>query len=107
LDVPDIPAVMVAVTVDFALTVLIENVAEVLPAGIEIEAGTEAEPGRLLVRMILIPPVGAPDEMLTVPALVLPPLTVVGLKVTPTNDGATTVKVAVSETDPSSAVTVA
>jgi hypothetical protein len=103
-----LPSVAVIDAVVFVLTavVLTVNVAEVLPAGIVTVAGTVAEES-LLDSEITSPPAGAIDPIRTVPVLGLPPLTEVGLKVSETRVGGLMVSVAVCETLPSIAVSVA
>ena len=61
----------------------IENVPDAAPAGIVIEAGTEATAGTELDNDIVAPPVGAGASKMTVFATVVPPpTTLVGDKVT-------------------------
>jgi hypothetical protein len=57
------------------------NVADVLPAATVTLAGTPATDGFALDRLTMNPPVGAASASRTVPVELLPPTTLVGLKV--------------------------
>ena len=63
------------------------NDALVAPAGTVTDAGTLAEPGRLLLRLTASPPAGAGLSRVTVPVAEVPPCTLVGLRVKPVNVG--------------------
>ena len=79
-DIELAPKVAVIVTVSGTETreVVIENVVEVLPAGIVTDAGENCRSGLLEVKKIVVPPVGATPEIVTVPMLPPPPTTVFG-----------------------------
>jgi hypothetical protein len=70
-----------ALVFEVTAVVFTVKVADVLPAGIVTVDGVVAE-ATLLDNEMASPPVGAAEVMVTVPVLVLPPLTEVGLKVT-------------------------
>jgi len=70
------------------------NVAVVAPAATVTLAGTVAAAVLLLVRLTTAPPAGAGPFSVIVPAEELPPVTVVGLKVTELGTGVFTVRVA-------------
>ena len=70
------------------------NVTPVLPAGIVTEAGTVAAPVLLLVNVTTIPAGGAGPVRVTVPVEFVPPVTVVGLRLSAFNAGRDTVNVA-------------
>ena len=77
-----LPREAVSVTVVLSTgNVVTVNDALVAPAGNVTDAGTLAEPGRLLLRLTLSPPVGAGLSRVTVPLADVPPWTVVGLTV--------------------------
>jgi hypothetical protein len=63
--------------------VVAANVALVAPGATETLPGTTATPVLLLVSVTTAPPVGAPAVSVTVPCDVVPPVTLVGLRVTP------------------------
>ena len=79
--------------------VVIVNVAVVAPAGTVTLAGTWAAEMLLLERVTTAPPVGAARVNVTVPVEEVPPITELGLTVTPlplpVSVGAFTVKLAV------------
>jgi hypothetical protein len=102
------PALIVIVADVFVDTglVVIGNVTDVLPAGIVTEPGTPAE-GELLDRSRANPPLGAGPLIVTVQLDDVPPMTVVGLRLTEVTTGASTVTVAVFVTCPSVAEIVA
>jgi hypothetical protein len=84
------------------------NVPETCPAATVTDDGTVtpiAVP--LLERPTTNPPVGAADEIVTVPVVVAPPTTVFGEKPTLTRVGAATARLAVLEVDASVPVMVA
>ena len=81
---------------DVTADVLTVKVAEVLPAGMVIVVGTVAE-DPVAERAMASPPVGAPILIVTVPMLVLPPTTDVGLSVTDLTVGGVSVTVVVPE----------
>jgi len=93
LDIVPSVAVIVAVVVDLTALVLTMKVAEVLPAGMVtvLESVADVE---LLKSETVVPPAGAIDEIVTVPVLVLPPLTLVGFRVSAVSVGAVIVTVA-------------
>lgn len=86
----------VTVTAVEALTaeVVAVKVAEVAPAATVTEAGSAAAL-ELSLRVTAAPPVGAGPFSVTVPVELLPPTTVVGLKLNAEITGGTTVRVAV------------
>jgi len=55
------------------------KLALVVPAATVTLGGTRAEPGRLLDRLMTVPPAGAALASLTVPVAELPPLTLLGV----------------------------
>jgi len=75
-----VPNFAVSVAAVFAVTgsVVIVNVADVANAGIITEAGVDAVL-TLLVSFTVSPPVGAIDELVTVPIALFPPMTLEGL----------------------------
>lgn len=70
----------VTVRVKYTLTVVTVNVALVLPAGTVTVAGVVAEE-ELSLSETVIPPLGAAPLNVTLPCELLPPLTLVGLRV--------------------------
>jgi hypothetical protein len=103
------PSVAVTVTI-FAVgtpTVVAVNVCEVLPPAIDTLAGTVTD-GSELFRAMLIPPAGAAPLIATVPVELVPPVTVVGLKLTPVmvTDEGITVTFPLTVVEPSVAMTV-
>lgn len=80
------PSVPVIFGKDWRATgeVVIENVALVVPAGTFTLAGTIALE-KLLDRLTVVPPTGAGIATVTVPVEVVPPVTAVGLTLTPVN----------------------
>lgn len=94
-------------TVSFAVTdlVLIENVDEVLPAGMTTNAGVFAVESSLEI-VSLSPPAGAADDRVTVPMLDLPPFTEAGLRVRDDKAGGVTVTCTACDVLPSFAVSV-
>jgi hypothetical protein len=82
-------AVIVTTVVEVTAAVLIENVAEELPAATVIDPGTVATALLLLVSVTTAPPVGAAPARLTVPCEEVPPVTVVGFTVKELNAGVT------------------
>ena len=82
----------------------IVKVEDVLPAGIETDAGTVAE-SELDLRET-VAPLGAGPLSVTVPVEVPPPASVLGLRVRPVRTGAVTVRFAEAEKPFASAVTV-
>jgi hypothetical protein len=72
----------------------------VLPEGTVTEVGTVAVAVLLLVRPTAIPPVGAGPFNVTVPVELVPPVTVVGLKLTELRAGGVTVNPAVRVAPP-------
>ena len=74
------------------------------PAGIVIEAGTEAYCDRELRRLTVQPPVGAADVRVTVPVEVCPPVTVEGDKVNEAIESPRVVKTVLRVVAPSEAV---
>jgi hypothetical protein len=75
----EIVTVVAAVTVDVAAV----NSALVAPAAIAAVAGTATTAGSLLVRETAAPPSGATPVSVTVPCADVPPVTLVGLTLTP------------------------
>jgi hypothetical protein len=73
------------------------KVVEFVPAATTIEEGTVAEL-ELLDSVTMVPPVGALPVSVTFPVEELPPITLVGLSVTPLGTGALTCKLADFET---------
>lgn len=102
LKVAEIVAVFCAATAN-DLTV---NVADVLPDATVTEEGTVAEVV-LLDSLTAIPPAGAVRLSETVPVELVPPATVVGLRLNDARLGGVTVRLAAFETDPAFAVIVA
>jgi len=101
---------IVAVTADATAVVETENVAVVFPEATVTEAGTVTPlEVLLLVSVTDVPLVGAELVSVTVPVELVPPVTVVGLKVTLESDGAValTVNDAVLEVEPRVEVMVA
>lgn len=82
-------AVIVTAVVEDTPVVLIENVAEELPAATVTDAGTVATALLLLVSVTTAPPVGAAPARLTVPCEEVPPVSVVGLSVKELKAGVT------------------
>jgi hypothetical protein len=78
---PPADAVMVGEVVEGTAEVEIVNVAVVCPAVTVTDAGTVAAAVLLLLRVTTIPPAGAAELIVTVPVEELPPMTVVGLRV--------------------------
>jgi len=70
-------AVMVTVCVALTVLVVTGKVAEIWPAGMVIPVATEAD-GLLVDKLTFTPPSGAAAASVTVPALLLPPITVDG-----------------------------
>lgn len=85
---------MVTVRVEVTAKVVIANVAVDSPAGTVMEAGTRATDVRLLDNVTIIPPAGAGPFKATVPVDGVPPVTVLGFKVSAEATGAVIVKVA-------------
>ena len=86
MEVPPRVAEIVAAVFEVTPDVLILKAAEVLPAGIEIVAGT-LTPDWLLVSDTVSPPAGATELNTTEPVLDWPPFTVLGLRVSEVNVG--------------------
>jgi hypothetical protein len=86
-------AVIVAVAAVVTLVVVIVNVALVAFAATVTEAGTDAD-ALLLDSVITAPPAGAAVVSVTVPVLLVPPVTLVGL--TDTADSAAAAGLTVS-----------
>ena len=93
-----VPNFAVSVAAVFAVTgsVVIVNVADVANAGIITEAGVDAVL-TLLVSFTVSPPVGAIDELVTVPIALFPPMRLEGL--TDKVDSVGALMVSVLETD--------
>ena len=85
-------------------TVVIVNVALVLPDATVTLGGTDATAGLALVRATVMPPMGALPVSVTVPVELDPPVTVVGLRVRVESAGGFTVRVAVLLIPPAEAV---
>ena len=100
-----VAAEMVAVVLAVTLVVLTVNVPVVEPAAIVKEAGTVAFD--CPARVTTIPSFGAGAFIVTLPVELLPPLTVVGDKVSDKTVGGLMVRVAVSVTPLSAAEIVA
>ena len=79
--------------------VLTLNLAEVEPPATVTVWGTDALL-LLLARLTVMPPTGAAEPKITVPAEALPPETVVGVNVSDLSTGGLTVRVALCVTDP-------
>ena len=90
-------AVIVAAACVLTSVVLIVNVPVVRPAGIVTVFGAVADVV-LLERVIISPPAGAIELMVTLPALDLPPMTEDGSRVSETSLGAVMVSGAVLDT---------
>jgi hypothetical protein len=90
--VPSVPEITALVFVETG-EVVMENVAEVAPAGIVTLAGVTALV-ELELRVTGRPPVGAAVKIVTVPVEEVPPITVAGLRVTPVSTGGLIVRVA-------------
>jgi len=99
IDVEDRLAVIFAVCEVDTAFVVTPNVAESLPAATTTLAGTTASL-ELLASLIVSPPVGADEEILTVPLADAPPGRLVGLTSTEESVGAFTVKSAFDELVP-------
>jgi hypothetical protein len=84
-----VPAVADTVTDFVALTptVVAVKVAEVAPAGTTTDAGTVVD-GSLELRLTVTPAFGAAPLRVTVPVEEAPPVTAVGLRLTPVSAGA-------------------
>jgi hypothetical protein len=89
-------AVIVVLVLDATATVVTVKVAVVAPVATVTEAGTVAEL-ELLLRLTASPPVGAAEEIVTVPVEEAPPVTDVGLSESAVGTGAVMVRVAVCE----------
>ncbi len=90
-------AEILTVTVAATAVVFTVNSATILPAGTVTETGTEAlalPPASVIV----MPPAGAAEPMVTIPVDAFPPFTVDGLKVSDVNTGGSIVRDAVSVT---------
>ena len=98
-------AKIVAVVLAVTPVVLIENVTDVFPAGMVTVFGTVADV-ELLLSWIESPPVGATEPIVTVPVLVLPPWSEVGLTDSDFRIGPLMVRFVVSVTVPKAAVKV-
>ena len=85
---------MTRVPLDEGRFVRMVNVARVCPAGIVTEVGTVATFVLLLLSRTTAPPAGAGAFSDTVPVLLLPPTTVLGLSVRDSSVGGFTVSVA-------------
>ncbi len=85
----ELPSVAVIVAASFDLTVFVMTVkaAVVLPAAMVTDAGTVARDW-LLDSEIARPPIGEAELMITVPVLMLPPLTEDGFSVSELSVGA-------------------
>ena len=101
-------AEIVAVTDESSATVVTGNVAVVAPAATVADAGTVIPAATLsLESVIVVPPVGAGLEIVTVPAAPAPPSTLAGEADRLNRVGAVIVSVAVPVRTPAVAVTVA
>lgn len=99
-----VPALIVTDLVAVAIGVVVTvKFAKLDPATIVIEAGTVTDASLDEVATVR-PPVGAGPAMLTTAVEDVPPVTVVGLRVTPVTVGALTVKFAFTELPPTVAV---
>jgi hypothetical protein len=98
--------VIVEVVAEVTFTVLTVKMADVLPEGMVMVAGTVAE-DPLADSVITKPVVGAGDVIVTVAVLDLPPTTDVGFRVSEFTVGGLIVSVAVGEALPNFAVMVA
>ena len=83
--------------------VTIEHAADVLPEATSMLAGTEASLW-LLASLIVIPPIGAADEIVAVPLESDPPAKLVGFRTNEESVGALTVKLVEAELEPSDAL---
>jgi len=101
-------ALIVAETLAVTPVVEVVKVAVVLPEATVTDAGTVTPLAVLLLeRLTAVPPVGAGLESVTVPVELVPPITEVGLRVTPLRTGAVTAIVVVFVVLPSVALIVA
>ena len=103
--VPKRPVIVTEVDADTGDVVTV-NVVLVLPAGTVTDAGTVAA-ALLLLRAISAPPTAAGPLRVTVPVELLPPSTLVGLRLIALKAGGFTVNVAVRVVEPKIAVIVA
>ena len=85
------PEIVTGVEEATGLVVMLK-LAEVAPARTVTLGGTVAA-GLLLDRVMVAPPVGAAAFRVTVPVEAVPPVTLVGLTLTPETDGGLTVRV--------------
>ena len=74
------------------------NVVLVAPAGITVDGGTWATDVRLLLKVIVAPPDGAGPLRVTIPVDELPPITVLGFRLTEVSPAGFTVRAAVRVT---------
>ena len=95
-------AVMTGLALAATGIVVTGNVVDVCPAAIVTEAGTVAAAVTLDVRFTVVPPVGAGPLIVTEPVDPVPPVTAVGLRVTPLTVGASMVTLTVFDWPPGS-----
>jgi hypothetical protein len=93
-ETPPAAAVMTGEAVEVTGEVEIVNVAVVCPAATVTDAGTVAAVVLLLLRVTTSPPAGAAELIVTVPVEEVPPVTVVGLRVSELTACGLTVNVA-------------